>query len=964
MKKAFIFVLSFLWLINLSAQTAETFKVYKLDNGLTVILDRDSTQTHVVGMVAVNVGSKDEEPNATGLAHYLEHMLFKGTQTLGTSDWEKEKPLIEKTYELYDKLQSAKTEEEIAAINQEINKVSQEASKYAIPNELSKLVDQMGGVGMNASTSFDVTEYHNAFPPNQLNKWLDLYAHRFQNPVFRLFQTELEAVYEEKNRAEDNPYHAYRTALMQASFGEHPYGRPIIGYTQHLKKPWMSKMKEFFEKWYVPNNMALLLSGNFDINNAEKLIAEKFGKWEAKPAPARAKNDLQPFKSKTVKKVKLSPMLRAERVYRIPQETETEELALDIASGLLSNSAQTGLLDKLSLDGDVLFAGANNEVLKEGAIFTIAFAPVYDYNQRRQLSFSSAENLINKELEKLKKGEYQDWLLEQVKSNMLNEYELLMENPQGRVYTLMQLFIRGKSPKDLFRFPEELKKMTKEEIGKVLDKYLNNNYLAFYSNKGEGKKEKIKKPKIDPIKPTKHEPSAYAKHFMSLPATDVARAPYVNMRREVANSLFADKLLLHYVKNKRNDIFSMDIVFHVGTEKIPMLKYGVELMNNAGVMGKYKPDELRKEFGKLGVTYDFSANKDYTIIHMQGSEKVLGQACKLITQLMLMPQIEEKSLNRIVGMEFQGRMIGKDMPAQQFNALREYIQYGDKSRYIKRIPLSELTSVSPSKLTGELNKAFSYSGDIHYYGKKSLVDVYKTLKENLAFASNRTRGESPTLREKKDYDENTIYLLNNRKSTQSKIYIFVKSDPVSIDSVPIVQAFNQYFGGGFTGLMMKEIREFRSLAYSAGASVSLPARTQWNTTLYGMIGTQADKTVEAVEVVTDLLKNMPEYPERMTNIKDYLINSSYMIRPDDRDLSYQVYKWRLKGYKEDPVKHNMPLYKSMTFDDLLAYYKNKLKGRTYVLGIVGPTKSIDTKKLAKYGKVVKINSSKIFSKEK
>ncbi len=964
MKKILVVLALFLCISQINAQKAETFKVYKLKNGLSVILDRDSTQNQVFGMVAVNVGSKDEELNATGLAHYLEHMLFKGTQTLGTSDWEKEKPLIDKTYELYDKLQDAKSDEEIAKINKEINDVSQKASQYAIPNELSKLVDQMGGLGFNASTSYDATEYHNLFPPNQLEKWLDLYAHRFQKPVFRLFQTELEAVYEEKNRAEDNTYHAFQNAFMKSCFETHPYGRPIIGYTEHLKKPWMSKMRDFFEKWYVPQNMALILSGNFDIANAEKLINEKFGKWEAKSLPERKDLNLKPFDSKKTVKVKLTPMLMAERVYRIPRQDSKTELALDIASGLLSNSAQTGLLDKLSLEGDVLFANAGNEVFKDGGIFTISFAPVFDVNQRRQLSFGSAENLIEKELNKLKQKQYADWLFEQVKSNLLKEYKLMMEHPQGRVFALMRLFIQSKPVDDLFKFPDALAKMTKDEVSEIVSKYIGDNYLSFYSQKGEGKKEKIKKPDIDPIKPTKHGESEYAKHFMQLPSTDVEKMPFVNMRKDVVNSLFADKVMLHYVKNKRNDVFSMNIIFRVGTGKIPMLKYAVELLNNAGVMGAYKPDELRKEFGKLGVTYEFSASKDYTTINMKGSEKVLGKACQLITKLMLLPQIEEKALNRIVGMEYQNRMIGKDMPAQQFDALREYIRYGKESEYLNRISLEDLVSVSPSKLTGELNKAFSYSADIHYYGKLPLGDLYKTLKENLAFASNRLAGTSPDYKAQKDYDENTIFLVNNKKSTQSKIFVYVKSDPVSIDTIPVVQAFNQYFGGGFTGLMMKEIREFRSLAYSAGAHIRLPKLTQWNTSLLGVIGTQADKTVEAVEVVSNLLVNMPEYPERMKNIKDYLFNSSFMIRPADRYLSYNVYSWRLKGYKQDPVQYNLPIYEKMTFDDLVSFYKKNLKGKKYVMGIVGPTKSIDTKKLAKYGKVVKLSSSKIFSSEK
>lgn len=431
-----LFVLT-LTLCGVKAQEKNNFKTYKLDNGLTVILDKDASQTQVVGIVAANVGSQDEEEDATGLAHYLEHMLFKGTQKLGTSDWEKEKPLIEEIYTLYDKLQAAKTQEEIQKINEEINVVSQKASKYAIPNELSKLVEQMGGVGLNASTSFDVTEYHNIFPPNQLERWLDLYAHRFEEPVFRLFQTELEAVYEEKNRSEDNPSNAYSRELLKNIFKNHPYSRPVLGYTEHLRRPNISRMRTFFEKWYVPDNMVLILSGNFDMQQAEKMITEKFGKWENKTAPQRTLPKIQAFKGKQKVKVKLSPYLKAELVYNDSPDSEQDELAMDVVAELLSNSSQTGLLNKLSLDGEVLYAVASNEKLKDGSIFSISFAPVFDINQRRQMSFKSAESLIEDQVAKLKKGEYEDWLLEQVKVNMADEYEMAMEAPMIRARILL-----------------------------------------------------------------------------------------------------------------------------------------------------------------------------------------------------------------------------------------------------------------------------------------------------------------------------------------------------------------------------------------------------------------------------------------------------------------------------------------------------------------------------------------------
>lgn len=954
-----LFVLT-LTLCGVKAQEKNNFKTYKLDNGLTVILDKDASQTQVVGIVAANVGSQDEEEDATGLAHYLEHMLFKGTQKLGTSDWEKEKPLIEEIYTLYDKLQAAKTQEEIQKINEEINVVSQKASKYAIPNELSKLVEQMGGVGLNASTSFDVTEYHNIFPPNQLERWLDLYAHRFEEPVFRLFQTELEAVYEEKNRSEDNPSNAYSRELLKNIFKNHPYSRPVLGYTEHLRRPNISRMRTFFEKWYVPDNMVLILSGNFDMQQAEKMITEKFGKWENKTAPQRTLPKIQAFKGKQKVKVKLTPYLKAELVYNDSPDSEQDELAMDVVAELLSNSSQTGLLNKLSLDGEVLYAVATNEKLKDGSIFSISFAPVFDINQRRQMSFKSAESLIEDQVAKLKKGEYEDWLLEQVKVNMADEYEMAMEAPMVRARILLDAFVNGKNPQSIFNYKKDLSKINKDVVSNAVKKYIGKDYLAFYSYKGEADKEKIQKPKIDPIKPEKHQPSEYAQYFLKLPATE-ATHKFVDLANDSKVVAFQDKVKLHYVPNKRNDVFSMQVVFNAGKKKIPMLGYAISLMNNAGVMAQYKPDELRKEFGKLGVTYSFYANDYNTFIEMQGNETNLAQACQLLSRLMILPKIEDKALDRIIGSEYQNRMISKDMQTAQVAALREYIQYKDKSDYIDRISLNDLISVSPTQLTGKLNEAFSYNADIYYYGKMPIQQVHEALKQNLAFAANRKDGGKPEQKTVEKYNENTIFVVNNSKASQSNIFIFINGQPVSLEETPLVYAFNQYFSGGFTGLMMKEIREFRSLAYTAGANITTPLLPTWNSNFMGSIGTQGDKTVEAIEVTTNLIKDMPEYPERIENIKDYLVNSSFLTRPSDRNISYTIERWKQKGYTEDPTKKNLPVYKQMQFDEMVAFYKKHLQGKPYVIGIVGPSKKIDTDALEKFGKIVKLSANKLFS---
>ena len=202
MKKYIFF---FLFLFQLSFSWAQLKIIeYKLKNGLTVILNPDSNTNQMTGAVAVNTGSKNDPTEATGISHYLEHLLFKGTKDLGTVNYEAEKTHLDSIKHLYDQIAQTKNEEKRAALQQKINKHAVAAGQYTMPNEFDKLLKSIGSTGVNASTSQDLTIYYNDFPVEQIAKWLDIYAHRFQDPVFGSFQSELEVVYEEKNRAMDN----------------------------------------------------------------------------------------------------------------------------------------------------------------------------------------------------------------------------------------------------------------------------------------------------------------------------------------------------------------------------------------------------------------------------------------------------------------------------------------------------------------------------------------------------------------------------------------------------------------------------------------------------------------------------------------------------------------------------------------------------------------------------------------
>ncbi len=962
MKKSTLLLFSLLLLVA-SIGNSQTIESYKLDNGLTVILDSNPDKDFIYGSLVVNAGSKDEDPNATGVAHYLEHMLFKGTQSLGTSDYEKEKVYLDQIDELYDQLQTA-SEDEVKEIQAKINELTIQAGKYSIPNEFSALIQEMGGQGLNAGTSYDYTYYHNSFPANQIEKWLNLYAHRFEQPVFRLFQPELETVYEEKNRSADNIFTEYSNQLFVNLFKNHPYSRPIIGETEHLKKPNMSAMKEFFHTWYVPNNMALILSGNVDIEQTKPLIEAAFGGFDPKDLPARNNPSLSAFKGRQEEKVKLTSYLTGVLAFRGAQPWTDDDLALTMISSILTNNGNYGLLDELEIDGDVNSVGATNFAQKDAGAFLIEMVPVLDRNQGRQLSFKFTEKMIWEKLDQLKSGDFSDELLENAKQDFLRNNVLSLESPQGRVYMFMDGFINGKSTDEIAAYFQKVQQLTKDDIVQAANLYLGKDYLAYLSTKGKGDKDEIEKPELKPIEAIDHDPSEFAQFLTSI---EVGQPEYhsIDFNSDVKTAEFQDKVQLHYVPNKVNNIFNMQLVFGTGKLDYPLLKFAVPIMNRAGIMGQLEANEVKTEFAKLGVNYSFRYDDNFTYVNLQGEEKNLSQAVGLLSKLLILPSIEDKAFDAIVSNEILSRLYSeKDNIGLKNAAVQEYLLYGDNSDYINRISSDDLWSLRPTELIAEFHKAISTEADIHYYGQYSFDDVQFVLKNSLSIPTDRTESSAPKTKEFQEYSDNQIYLVDDQDILQTQLYLFQKEKPLDMKQRAVVDGFNQYLGGSFNGLMMKEIREYRALAYTAAAGIGKPLLTDWDSYLFGYVGTQADKTNDVVDVLNTLFTDLPVYEERFPNVKSYLLNSTQMSTPNPRYLSQTVERWKLAGYEEDPNKVNLKYYEQLTFDDIYNYYTENIKGKPMAFAIMGNTRKIDSDKLKEFGKVNKLNVQTLFDENK
>jgi predicted Zn-dependent peptidase len=258
-------------------------RVYTLSNGLKVYLSVYKGEPRIQTYIAVKAGSKNDPADATGLAHYLEHMLFKGTDKFGTKEFSKEIVEVNKIEALYEVYRKTKDEAKRKKIYHEIDSISGVAATFAIANEYDKMTAAMGCRGTNAFTSVEQTVYVNDIPSNQLENWLTMEAERFRKPILRLFHTELEAVYEEKNRSLDSDENQAYESLMSSLFVNHNYGKQTtIGTIDHLKNPSMTEINKYFYKNYVPNNMAICMSGDFDPDKTIKIIEEKFGKMASK----------------------------------------------------------------------------------------------------------------------------------------------------------------------------------------------------------------------------------------------------------------------------------------------------------------------------------------------------------------------------------------------------------------------------------------------------------------------------------------------------------------------------------------------------------------------------------------------------------------------------------------------------------------------------------------------------------
>lgn len=959
----FYFILTSLFILQLPAQNHfQTFekdplkvKQVVLRNGLTVMLSENHQLPKVFGMVVVNAGSKNDPVDATGIAHYLEHMLFKGTKKIGTIDYEKEKIYLEKINELYDELGKTQDESARKEIQKQINEQSVLAGEYAIPNELDKMLAQIGSTGVNAFTTNDYTAYINSFPSNQIESWLEIYSKRFNEPVFRLFQSELESVYEEKNRQNDNVFAMVYEKFFSSFYKQHPYGQQtVLGSKEHLKNPSLRKMYEFFNSYYVANNMAIILSGDFNSYDLLPILEEKFGSWPEGEIKKYPKFKEEPFNGRELVEVNLTPIKAAIMGYRTPPNVHKDLAALKVINNILSNPEQTGLLDKLSIDGELMMAGINTETYNDHGATMIYFIP-----KLLGQTIEEGENLIKSKLEFIKNGEITDEMLNSVKLNIIKNISKNWENNESRALEMANSFVQKNNWSDYIKLENEIKLITKNDIVKAAQNYYGDNYLMFVSKMGFPKKENLNKPNFDPIVSKNEVKSDFYKSIETISKVECT-PKFVDFNKDLKSKEIKPGVRLNKVYNPFNNVFSAEIKFGIGYFQLPILKYTADYLNVIGT-DSFSSVELKKSLYELGCSYYFDVNGSELILNLEGPDESLSAALSIINELILKPKLDQEKVSKIKDDLKAIQKLERDDPSSISGALQEFVLFGSDSKKLKELNRKELKKLKASDLLYAFDQAKRHQITINYAGKKSLEDVIEAFKSNLEFSDSLTLHSGVNERSRILGSENIIYVLNKKNAIQCQINFNIEGKPLNNSDIAKIDAFNEYFGNNMSSLVFQEIREFRSLAYSTSAFFRKPKESGYNSLFNGFIGCQADKTNEAIDAMVNLIRNMPEKPERMEMIKASLIQSSQTDKPDFRLIASKIQEWQKLGYKQDPNSLNLPLYKSLKFEDIKSTYEEVLKDKPLTITIVGNTKKIDFKKLSNYGKVVIVKQKQLYN---
>ncbi|MEI6822911.1 MAG: insulinase family protein [Bacteroidota bacterium] len=934
-------------------------RIYTLDNGLKVYMSVYKDAPKIQTLVAVRAGSKNDPAETTGLAHYFEHMMFKGTTHYGTKDWVKEKPYVVAIDSLFEIYRTIKDDAERKQMYHVIDSISYVASGYAIPNEYDKLMNIIGAEGTNAFTSLEETVFQDEIPSNQIENWATIQADRFSNPVLRLFHTELETIYEEKNMTLANDGRKVYTAMLEGLYPNHPYGtQTTIGTQDHIKNPSMKNIREFYAKYYVANNMAVCIAGDFDPDYAIKVIDQKFGVLKSGVVPPFTFTKEQPITKPIVKEVMGPDAENMSIAFRFDGAGSKDADMITMLDMVLTNG-NAGLIDlNLNQKQKVLSAGSSPQIMKDYSALVLTGKP------KAGQTMDEVKDLLLSQIELLKKGEFPDWLM----GAIINDFKLKLvkesESNNSRAMAFVNSFIQGTPWKDDVESIDRLSKITKQEIVDFAKKNLGENYVLVLKKKGKDETiKKVKKPKITPIQVNRDEQSEFLKTIQANKVKDIEPV-FIDFNKEILkfNVKTSGPIVLNipvnYRENTENKTFDLYYVFDMGTNNDKKMGAAITYLKYLGT-ANYTSEQLKQEFYKLGCSFNVSNSADQIYVSLSGLSENMESALKLFELLIADCQPNKEPFDNMVKDLLKKRKDAKLNPQNIFRSMVTYGMYGAKSSATNILSEKELNEITPQELVDKIHSLNTYEHHILFYGSKTKSELAKLLDIYHNVPSKMKPVPAETKFVEQDTKKDVIYFVDF-DTKQSQMILLNKGGLYDKAMSPDVNLFNEYFGGSMNSIVFQELREARSLAYTAMSVYQNPTRKDKSYFSLSFIGTQNDKLNDALAALTTLLNNMPESEKSFTLAKDAIIQKMRTERITKSDILWRYESAKKMGNDYDVRRDIFEKVPIMTFANVKAFADKYIKNKTHTYVVLGDKKEIDFKVLEKYGKVKILTLEEVF----
>ena len=936
-------------------------RIYTLKNGLKVYLSVNDEKPRIQTFIVVRTGSKNDPAETTGLAHYLEHLMFKGTDKFGVTDPEAEAPLLADIEARYEKYRTLTDPAERRQAYHEIDSVSQLAAKYFIPNEYDKLMAMIGAEGTNANTWHDRTCYVEDIPSNQVDTWLKIEADRFKNMTIRGFHTELEAVYEEYNIYLANDSEKMYDAMMNKLFPSHPYGtQTTIGTQAHLKNPSITNIKNYFKKWYVPNNTAICMAGDFDPDEVIAQIDKYFGDWQAVPEE-EVQQPAFPQQPELTHAVDTTVIgLEAEQLllgWRFDKASSLQTDTLQVIDYMLTNG-KAGLIDlDINQQMKMLQGQSGVEPLMDYSTFQLMGTP------REGQSLDEVRTLLLGELEKLKKGDFSDDLLPSVINNLKLDYYQAMEYNAWRTNMFLQSFVNGESWEQSVKRLDRISGMTKQQIVDFANRHFKDNYVAVYKRQGvDVNQKKIDKPEITPIPTNRDTMSQFVQDIQKIEVKPI-EPHFIDFQRDLTFSTADSGLPVVSVKNKENGRFELAFRYDFGDEVNTGYNYAASYLNYIGT-DSLTAEQVRQQFYKLACSYYISVEARNITVWLTGLSENMPQALQLLEHLMQRAKVDEEAYQQYIAIVNKSRADNKLDQQANFSVLRTYGLYGTYNRARNILTDEQLKQTHPQDLLDLLKHLKEYEHTVLYYGPLTDDNLSVALAAHTG-SNGSAVGKTPAPQAKHYTKQvtpaNEILLAPyDAKNIYMQMYHIepLKWNP---EEAALKALFNEYYGGNMGSVVFQEIRESRGLAYNAYAGYQDPEFKD-DDCEYALVHiiSQNDKMMDCIRQFHQILDVIPQSEGAFRIAKEAVTKKIASNRTTKSELLSAWLEARDLGIDYDQNERIYRALDQVTLQDIVRFEQQHMAHKTWRYVILGNEKELDMKALEKIGPIRRLTPEETF----